>query len=82
MAIPSHGGDDGGGENAGGGYLRRPLSEHSHTIYHNKTHYGTIYCGGAAPRGTGLEKVVGIGGTRYDRDTVCSVGAGSGEGGR
>ena len=55
------GGRDGRGRNAGGRYLRLPPSEHSHTVYCNQAHYGTVSGGRADTKAKDVQLVVGEG---------------------
>ena len=58
MGIPPAGGRDGGGGNAGGGYLRLPSPERIHTVYCDQTHYGPVSGGGGETRFKGDQVVV------------------------
>ena len=76
--VPYPGGGNGGGIHAGGGYIRHPLTECCHTNYCDKAHYGPVSGGGAAPRGTSFEAVMGTGGTQYGGNSVGCMGGGGG----
>ena len=55
LVIPSLGGGNGRGEQAGGRYLCHPTSQHFHAIYHNKANYVPVYGDGTASRGVDFE---------------------------
>ena len=61
MDIPPSVGHDGRGGTVGGGDLRLPPPEHSHTVYCDQDHYGPVSGGGAENGVVGLQAVVGAG---------------------
>ena len=46
MGVSPAGGCDGGGGVTGGGDLRLPPLEHSHTVHCGQSHYGPVSSGG------------------------------------
>ena len=61
MGIPSSGSRDGRGGTAGGGDLHQPLLEHSHTVYCDQAHCGTVSSSGTETGAKCVQSVVGTG---------------------
>ena len=81
MGISPTGRSDGGGGVTGGGYLRLPRPEHSHTVHCYHAHYVHVSCGGEASGVMCGQAVVRAGRLGLGGDADSGLGGGTGGGG-
>ena len=82
MVLPPYGVCDDVGRVAGGGDLRLPPPEHSHTVYCNKAKYRPVFGGEMEARAEGDKEVVGTGRFGFGEDADSGSGGGKDRGGR
>ena len=80
MGVPPSSRGNIRGRSAGGGDLRRPPPEHSHTVHFYQAHYGPMYSKWTMPRDNDVKSVVRAGGIGPGGDAESGSGGDLGGG--